>query len=332
MTMNRSHDDTTTLPSQHHALAPGEGIGRNRLLGALPAAELEKLMPSLESVPLADGMPIYEPNQRITRVYFPISGIISLVSEMAEGTVEVGTIGREGMSGLPLVLHATTMPSRAFVQVPGHAYCMSDEDLLTAMRDSPHFERLLFRYALAGEAVASGAIHGDNVAPSLFGGLVLVRSAEPMDVVPLPVPPSLRCAMVLPRLRLDTRDARAVLPATVPMRDFIRQTANLAGVVAGCCAGDLALVARSLRDVVVEPHRAPLVPGFAEVQRGAMDAGALGCSLSGSGPSLFAWCDGDEAAARVRDAMVAAFRAAGVDAEGWTCLVDGGGARVEAVE
>ena len=102
------------------------------------------------------------------------------------------------------------------------------------------------------------------------------------------------------------------------MRDFIRQTANLAGVVAGCCAGDLALVARSLRDVVVEPHRAPLVPGFAEVQRGAMDAGALGCSLSGSGPSLFAWCDGDEAAARVR--------------EGWTCLVDGGGARVEAVE
>ena len=189
-----------------------------------------------------------------------------------------------------------------------------------ALLPAPLPREALFRYALAGEAVASGAIHGDNVAPSLFGGLVLVRSAEPMDVVPLPVPPSLRCAMVLPRLRLDTRDARAVLPATVPMRDFIRQTANLAGV------------ARSLRDVVVEPHRAPLVPGFAEVQRGAMDAGALGCSLSGSGPSLFAWCDGDEAAARVRDAMVAAFRAAGVDAEGWTCLVDGGGARVEAVE
>lgn len=149
MTMNRSHDDTTTLPSEHHALAPGEGIGRNRLLGALPAAELEKLLPSLESVPLADGMPIYEPDQRITRVYFPISGIISLVSEMAEGTVEVGTIGREGMTGVPLVLHATTMPSRAFVQVPGHAYCMRDEDLLTAMRDSATFERLLFRYVLA---------------------------------------------------------------------------------------------------------------------------------------------------------------------------------------
>jgi homoserine kinase len=190
----------------------------------------------------------------------------------------------------------------------------------------------LFPYALAGEAVASGAIHGDNVAPSLFGGLVLVRSADPPDVVRLPVPPSLRCVMVLPRQRLDTREARAVLPKAVPLHDVIRQTANLAGVIAGCCAGDLALIGRSLVDVMVEPHRAPLIPGFATVRAAAMGSGALGCSISGGGPSLFAWCDGDAVADAVRDAMVVGFAAAGMPAEGWTCEVGGPGARLERVE
>jgi len=147
--MNPSHDASTTLRSIKGGLALGEDIRRNLLLAALPPVELERLLPSLDSVPLEDGMPIYEPHEPITRVYFPTNGIISLVSEMAEGTVEVGTIGREGMTGLPLVLRATTMPSRAFVQVPGHAFCMRDVDLLTAMRSSATFERLLFRYALA---------------------------------------------------------------------------------------------------------------------------------------------------------------------------------------
>ena len=145
--MARLQDDTT-LP-EGVAFAPGEGIGRNRLLAVLPAEEIERLMPSLESVPLLTGMSIYEPNTRITCVYFPISGIVSMTSDMREGTVEVGTVGREGMTGLPLVLRAETMPTRAFVQVPGHAYRMRDEDLFAAMRESPCFERLLLRYALA---------------------------------------------------------------------------------------------------------------------------------------------------------------------------------------
>lgn len=187
----------------------------------------------------------------------------------------------------------------------------------------------LLPYALVGEAVASGAVHGDNVAPSLLGGLVLVRSAEPPDVVALPSPTSLRCVLVLPRLRLDTRVARAVLPAEVPMRDLVHQCGNLAGVVAGCFSGDVALIGRSLRDVVVEPHRAALIPGFGEVQAAAMKAGALGCSISGAGPSVFAWCDGDAVAERAREAMVAAFERAGVEANGWVSPVDGPGARLE---
>lgn len=201
-----------------------------------------------------------------------------------------------------------------------------------ALLPTPLPTEALFPYALAGEATASGAIHGDNVAPSLLGGLVLVRSAEPPDVVRLPAPPSLRCVMVLPRQRLDTRAARAVLPPAVPLHDVIVQSGNLAGVIAGCYSGDLALIARSLRDVIVEPHRAVLIPGFDAVKAAAMDAGALGCSISGAGPSVFAWCDGDAAAERVRGAMVAAFTAAGVAAEGWTCPVGGPGARLEAVE
>ena len=145
--MAHLHDETT-LP-EGVALAPGEGIARNRLLSILPAEEIDRLLPSLESVPLLTGMPIYEPNVRISHVYFPISGIVSMTSDMREGTVEVGTVGREGMTGLPLVLRADTMPTRAFVQVPGHAYRMSADDLLGAMHESPRFERLLLRYALA---------------------------------------------------------------------------------------------------------------------------------------------------------------------------------------
>lgn len=188
----------------------------------------------------------------------------------------------------------------------------------------------LFRYALAGEAVASGAAHGDNVAPSLFGGLVLVRSADPADIVQLPAPEALRCVIALPRLRVDTRHARAVLPASFPLHTVVEQTANLAGVVAGCCTGDLALIARSMRDVLVEPHRASLIAGFAAVQGAAMVAGALGCSISGGGPAVFAWCEADDAEA-VRAAMVAAFASSGVAAEGWSSPVNGPGARVEKV-
>lgn len=189
----------------------------------------------------------------------------------------------------------------------------------------------LFGYALAGEAVASGSVHGDNVAPCLFGGLVLVRSAEPMDVVALPAPTSLRCVVVRPERRLDTRAAREMLPPSYPLRDVIRQTANLAGVIAGCCTGDVALIGRSLRDVLIEPHRAALIPGFYEVRDAAMEAGALGCSISGAGPSLFAWCNGDMVADAVRAAMVRAFDRCGVAAEGWVSPVGGPGARVEEV-
>jgi len=121
---------------------------RNRLLAQLPTDVLDRLLPLFQRLPLPDGMTVYEADQPISHVYFVCDGIISMVNQMQEGTVEVGTVGREGMSGLPVVLEATTMPTRAFVQVEGEALRMSAEDLRASMREMPQLRRILLRYAL----------------------------------------------------------------------------------------------------------------------------------------------------------------------------------------
>lgn len=186
----------------------------------------------------------------------------------------------------------------------------------------------LLRYALVGETVASGSAHADNLAPGLLGGLTLVRSMDPMDVLQIRVPAEIRCVLVHPHLRLDTRVARAVLPKEISMGLHVKQSANLAAFVLGCERGDLELIRRSFVDLVVEPHRAPLIRGFAAVKAAALESGALGCSISGAGPSVFAWCVGEEVAAGVRDSMTAAFAAEGVDSDAYISPVDAPGARI----
>jgi homoserine kinase len=198
----------------------------------------------------------------------------------------------------------------------------------SAVLDVPLTADETFAYAMVGEAVASGALHGDNVAPILLGGLRLVRAVDPPDIVRIPVPAGIRCVLVRPALRLDTRAARAVLPREIPLSLHVRQTADLAGLIAGCFAGDIALIGRSLSDAIAEPARAPLIPGFRAVQRAAREAGALGCSISGAGPSLFAWCGDEHTASTVRDAMQAAFRTEGVESQAWISPVDCPGARI----
>ncbi len=190
----------------------------------------------------------------------------------------------------------------------------------------------LLRYGMVGESVATNSFHPDNLAPCILGGLVIAFGGDSMDVLRVPVPPSLHCVVVHPRLRLDTRDARRILPEKICLDRHVAQSGRLAGVLAGCFTGDLELIGRSLEDLIIEPTRAPLVTGFAEVQRAAIEAGALGCSLSGSGPSLFAWCDGAVAGERIRERMVAAFSAAGVESRGWVSVVDAPGTRIESEE
>lgn len=186
----------------------------------------------------------------------------------------------------------------------------------------------LLKYALLGEELASGSPHGDNAAPCLLGGLTLLRSLDPVETVRLPVPEALRVALVHPHRELDTRSSRGVLPRELPLKEYVAQSSRLAAFVAACYAGDLDLMARSLKDGLIEPRRAPLIPAFHSVQRAALQAGALGCSIAGSGPSVFALCRDDESAERARRAMTAAWEAAGIPCDSWTGPVSPSGARL----
>jgi homoserine kinase len=185
----------------------------------------------------------------------------------------------------------------------------------------------LLRFALEGERAASGAAHPDNAAPSLFGGLVLTEPGEPLRCTSLPAPPGLVCVLCHPELDVRTQDARRILAPSVSLDAFVRQSGWLAGFVAGCFRGDTGQVVRCLRDEIIGPQRAALVPGSVEALAAAREAGAAAGSLSGSGPSVFAWTGSDQAGA-VADAMVAAFQTAGVGAECWVSAIDAPGAGI----
>jgi homoserine kinase len=164
----------------------------------------------------------------------------------------------------------------------------------------------LMACAFEGERIGAGSAHGDNIAPAVYGGFVLVRVPNPPDVVRLPVPAGLTAVVVHPDLEIETAKARALLGTHVPLADAIREWANLGAFVDALHRSDFDLLSRSLEDTIAEPRRAPLVPGLAEIKRAAVDAGALGCSFSGSGPSLFALCRSTADGERVARAMTAA--------------------------
>jgi homoserine kinase len=170
---------------------------------------------------------------------------------------------------------------------------------------------VLLRSAMEGERAAAGAPHPDNVAPALMGGFVLARSIDPPDVVRLPVPPGLACAVLHPAIEIETRTARAILPVAVPLADAVRQWANVGALVAALHVNDLGLLGRAMVDHIVEPHRAHLVPAFARITAAARDAGAIGSGLSGAGPCVFALCRSEEDARHAGEAMRRALHDAG---------------------
>lgn len=183
----------------------------------------------------------------------------------------------------------------------------------------------IYDAALAGEAVASGSRHGDNVAPMLLGGLALAAG----DRMPLriSVPKRLYCAHVHPHCVVETRAARAALAGSYDLGDFVTQSGHLALLLLGLQDAQPELIRAGLDDVLIEPRRAALIPGFASVKRSALDAGALGASISGAGPSVFAWCWGDDVAHRVATSMREAFASAGLDSDALVGPVDAPGAR-----
>lgn len=187
-------------------------------------------------------------------------------------------------------------------------------------------DRELVGACVEAEAVVSGR-HADNVAPAILGGLVLVRSVDPLDLVPLPVPTGLWIAVVTPAISIRTRDARQVLPRTVPLSTLVSATANLGALVAACHSGDLDLLGRALVDPVAGPAREPLIPGCDGALTAARQAGALGAGISGSGPTLFA-LGRREVVGAAAQAMVRVFGDVGLGAVAHTGPAGGPGARV----
>lgn len=184
----------------------------------------------------------------------------------------------------------------------------------------------LLPFVIEGERVACGTAHADNVAPSLLGGFVLVRSYDPLDVVQVPVPESLCCAVVHPHMEIPTEQARGILRKELPMKDMVTQCGNVAGLVMGLMISDFSLIGRCLHDAVVEPQRAVLIPGFEGVKTAAIKAGALGCGISGAGPSLYALTTSMEESNKIVEAMRLCWKAKGVACDVYSSLINHKGA------
>jgi len=171
----------------------------------------------------------------------------------------------------------------------------------------------LVRFAMEGERLATGVAHADNVAPALFGGFTLVRSYEPLDVIRIHTPDALFATVIHPQIEVKTSDAREILKTTVSLKDAIKQWGNVGGLISGLYTEDYDLIGRSLEDHIIEPIRSILIPAFDAVKQQSIKAGALGCGISGSGPSIFALSKGKETALKVAEAMKNAYDKVGID-------------------
>lgn len=207
------------------------------------------------------------------------------------------------------------------------ASCVAALVAANALLDAPLTREELYPFALDGEAVASGGRHGDNLGAMLLGGLVLATADR---LVKLDVPAHWHCVLVHPEQVLETRRAREALAGSYELKGFVAQSANLALVLTGCARGDASLVRAGLADVLVEPRRAALIPGFAAVKQAALAAGAMGASISGAGPSVFAWFESRAAAAQAVAPMQAGFASVGVESQAWVSPVAGPAAELDA--
>ena len=186
----------------------------------------------------------------------------------------------------------------------------------------------LTKFAMFGEEVACGSAIADNVAAAIYGGFVLVRSYEPLEVIKLPVPEDLRVVAVHPQIAIRTKDARDVLPKEIALKDAVTQWANVGGLVSGLFTNNYKLISNSLVDVIVEPFRKGLIPFFDYVKTSAVEAGALGAGISGSGPTIFALCKGDDSAKKVYKSIEATYKETGIDFEMFISKVNSQGMKI----
>ncbi len=208
------------------------------------------------------------------------------------------------------------------------ASCVAAVVGINEILGSPFETAALIPYAMEGEKLASGAVHADNIAPALLGGITLIRSYDPMDIKHIPYPRDLWCAVVHPRLEIRTMESRKLIPREVPLETALQQCGNLAGLVAGLTTGDYSLISRSVKDLFAEPYRTGQLPGFETLRESALDAGSIGTGLSGSGPSVFSLCRGEEMAAAVGKVMEEHFTRHGLESALYVSQISEAGCRV----
>lgn len=191
-----------------------------------------------------------------------------------------------------------------------------------------HYSNIdLVRFAMNGEKLATGIKHADNVAPCIYGGITLVRSVLPMDIISLPSP-SLYISVVHPQIEVKTADSRQILRKEVQLKNAIKQWGNIAGLVAGILKNDISLICRSLEDVIIEPVRSILIPGFDEVKSKSKQAGALGGGISGSGPSIFMLSENEIIAKEVDQIMIDVYNAIGIEYKTYVTTINTQGVKI----
>ncbi len=192
----------------------------------------------------------------------------------------------------------------------------------------PFTQKELLPFAMKGEFVASGSVHADNVAPALLGGFILIRDYNPIDIVRLEAPHDLICTVAHPDIQIKTSESRKLIPKELPVKKALEQCGNIAALMAGLTASDYALIGRSLHDVIAEPVRAALIPGYIEIKARLSETGALGGNISGSGPSVFALSDNPESARKAGVLMQDVFAKVGLNSKVYISKVSRQGTRL----
>lgn len=208
------------------------------------------------------------------------------------------------------------------------ASCVAAVFGINELLGSPFETAQLIPFAMEGEKVASGATHADNIAPALLGGITLIRSYDPIDIKHIPYPDDLWCAVVHPHLEIRTSESRKLIPQTLPLETALKQCGNLAGLIAGLSTGDYPLIGRSVSDLFAEPYRTGQLPDFKALKESALEAGSVGTGLSGSGPSVFSLCRGEEMASGVGEAMKAHFTDRGIASRIYTSRISQAGCKL----
>jgi homoserine kinase len=193
---------------------------------------------------------------------------------------------------------------------------------------NPLTSKELLPFSMEGERIACGSAHADNVAPALLGGFAVIRSYSPLDIFKVPTPENLYVTIVHPDIEVNTKDARYILRNEVQLKKVISQMGNVAGLIAGLMQSDYALIGRSMVDFIIEPIRSILIPEYFNVKNAALEAGALGCSISGAGPSIFAFSEGKETAEKVSIAMQKVFNKVEISTNAFVSTINQNGPKI----